>query len=107
MAYFQRADEAKVQIICILCNVSVNERSITYHRGKCRDANKSKIGSILEECPHDTGHIVPAGKMGLHLEFCKKYQSIILGEYQEILKAQSNESFDDLHDNMARLKLGG
>lgn len=56
------------------------------HRANCRSKPEHMIKfdkGQLEKCPYDTNHIVEGGKMELHLEFCLKYQSQLVSEYQE------------------------
>lgn len=83
MAYFERADERDRLICCNICNVNCAERSLTNHRISCRERNLKKFQSQLVVCKYDSGHIVEADKLDLHLEFCTKRQSEIVSEYQE------------------------
>lgn len=90
MAYFERSDERDRLILCNICNVKCSERGITIHKYNCRNNYKKKFddGKLLV-CSYDIGHIVPQGKMDLHLEFCNKYQSVILAEYQVAFRSPS------------------
>ena len=83
MAFFDRADERDQLILCNICNVKCAERSIVNHRNNCKDRNADKFrkGALLK-CEYDTSHIVEAGKMELHLEFCNKRQTELLSEFQ-------------------------
>jgi hypothetical protein len=83
MAFFERADERDQLIVCNICNVKCNERSITQHKFKCaeKNAHKFKNGELVR-CKYDQGHIVKPDKLSLHLEFCTKRQNQLKDEYQ-------------------------
>lgn len=84
MAYFERGDERDMLIVCNICNAKCAERSLTNHRAKCSERHSSKFakGQLLK-CSYDSGHIVEAGQMNWHLEFCTKYQNKLVEEFQE------------------------
>lgn len=87
MAYFERSDERDRLIVCNICNVKCAERSITIHKYNCHNNYKKKFddGDLLR-CEFDTSHVVPKGRMNLHLEFCNKYQNVVLADYQQAFR---------------------
>lgn len=88
MAFFERADERDRRVLCNICNVLCNEKSMMTHRVKCTERHPDKLaeGGSLKKCEFDSGHIVEADKMDLHLEFCTKRQTEIVAEFQRMSK---------------------
>lgn len=87
MAFFERTDERDMLVVCNICKVKCSERSLTTHRIKCADRNATKFRSgELLRCAYDSGHIVEAGKLGPHQEFCIKRQNDLVAEFQRETK---------------------
>lgn len=93
MAYFQRADERDRLILCNICNVKCSERSLTNHKAKCYDRNlaRFKKGDLIR-CTYDSSHIIEAGKLEDHKEFCNKYQNEIVAQFQEAMANATPDS---------------
>lgn len=100
MAYFSHSGGTD-SVTCIICNAPCKEATIMRHRVKCgskpEHAIKFEKGQ-LERCQYDTNHIVKGGQMELHLEFCLKYQSQLVSEFQE-------QQRDKLVDEMGNLNI--
>lgn len=85
MAFFERGDERDALVLCKICNAKCSESSKIRHQAKCRlrPENRAKFekGHLLV-CDYNPSHIIPAGGMDDHLEFCGSYQSRLLEQYQ-------------------------
>lgn len=100
MAYFERRIETQ-KVTCIICRATCAEPTIMRHRAACsaRAENKIKFErGDFEKCELDNNHIVRRGMMDLHQEFCLKYQSQQVENFQGL---QRNKSADESADKLA------
>lgn len=96
MAYFERSDEFDMRVDCEICGAKLAERSVTAHKSKCIIRNSSKFSECkLERCKYNFNHIILAGKMKDHLEFCNKYQQQLVTEFQQAFHNKSLAEYQD------------